>query len=54
MSQDKIYSRMFVGIPVLLAIFGVVEELSYIHSGYLILVCILLLKYLYDSKEEPI
>jgi len=52
MDRDYIYNRLFVVIPVLLAIFEVIRDLNYVHLGYLLLIIILVFKYLYNSKPN--
>ena len=52
MNRDYISNRLFVAIPVLLAIFGVIRDLNYVHLGYLLLITILVFKYFYNSKPN--
>ena len=50
--EDKVYGKMFVAIPILLAIFGVIKSFNYYHLGYLILASILIIKYFLTKEEE--
>ena len=50
--EDKIYNKMFVAIPVLLAIFGVVRGFNYVDLGYLLLFGVILIKYFFKQEKS--
>ena len=50
--EDKIYNKLFVAIPVLLAIFGVVRGFNYVDLGYLLLFGVILIKYFFKQEKS--
>lgn len=51
-SNDKIYDKMFVIVPILLAIIGLLVEPNRFDLLYLLFVAILGAKYLFGSRKE--
>ena len=50
--EDKVYNKMFVAIPVLLAIFEINRGFDYIHAVYLLLFGLLIIKYFFKQEKS--